>query len=188
MKFAYQQADKAVDSILDLVGHRSNVFVVSDHGMAPFHTAVSLTNLLRNAGIDISKLAIRTSGAAANIYVNLLERESGRHGRRCRVSGAGQPDRIGARGRAGHQSAFNYSLRQRRIFTDVVRRPFSCPAGIGFCTSRTIGQDFGDVFVMLAEGYNFDGIQNPGVARLGDLPSMLRRRFLAAELLRRARP
>ena len=50
----------------------------------------------------------------------------------------------------------------------MVKRPSSCPAGLGFCTSRTIGQDFGDVFVMLAEGYNFDGIQNPGVARAGD--------------------
>ena len=77
VRFAYQQADRAVDSILDLVGGRSNVFVVSDHGMAPFHTAVSLTNLLRNAGIDMSKLAIRPSGAAANIYINLLNRESG---------------------------------------------------------------------------------------------------------------
>ena len=84
---------------------------------------------------------------------------------------------------------FNYSLRQRRIFTDVVKRPFSCPAGIGFCTSRTIGQDFGDVFVMLAEGYNFDGIQNPGVARLGDPPfNVADDGILAAEFLRSARP
>ena len=56
---------------------RSNVFVVSDHGMAPFHTAVSVTNMLRNAGVDTSQLAIRTSGAAVNIYVNLQGREAG---------------------------------------------------------------------------------------------------------------
>jgi predicted AlkP superfamily pyrophosphatase or phosphodiesterase len=36
--------------------------------------------------------------------------------------------------------------------------------------SKTIGQDFGDVFALMAPGYNFDGIQNPGVARLGDAP------------------
>ena len=170
VKFAYRQADKAVDSILDLVGHRSNVFVVSDHGMAPFHTAVSLTNLLRNAGIDVSKLAIRPSGAAANIYVNLLNRELG--GTVANAEYQALVNQIASvlEGAQDINPTFNYSLRQRRIFTDVVKRPFSCPAGIGFCTSRTIGQDFGDVFVMLAEGYNFDGIQNPGVARLGDLP------------------
>ena len=43
-------------------------------------------------------------------------------------------------------------------------------AGTGLCTSKTIGQDFGDVFALMAPGYNFDGIQNPGVARLGDAP------------------
>ena len=65
---------------------------------------------------------------------------------------------------------FNYSLKQKRIFTTVAKRPFLCAAGVGFCTSNIIGQDFGDVFAMLDEGYNFDGIQNPGVARLGDAP------------------
>jgi predicted AlkP superfamily pyrophosphatase or phosphodiesterase len=40
----------------------------------------------------------------------------------------------------------------------------------GLCTSKTIGQDFGDVFALMAPGYNFDGFQNPGVARLGDAP------------------
>ena len=189
VKFAYRQADKAVDSILDLVGHRSNVFVVSDHGMAPFHTAVSLTNLLRNAGIDVSKLAIRPSGAAANIYVNLLNRESG--GTVANAEYQALVNQIASvlEGAQDINPTFNYSLRQRRIFTDVVKRPFSCLAGIGFCTSRTIGQDFGDVFVMLAEGYNFDGIQNPGVARLGELPfNRCNNGILAAELLRCARP
>jgi hypothetical protein len=75
VKFAYQQADRAVDQIMDLVGSKTDVFVVSDHGMAPFHSAVSLLNLLRNAGVDTSQLAIRTSGSAANVYVNLMGRE-----------------------------------------------------------------------------------------------------------------
>lgn len=47
-------------------------------------------------------------------------------------------------------------------------RPLSCSEGIGFCTSDEIGQDFGDVFAIMAEGYNFDGIQTPSVARQGD--------------------
>src|SRR5262249_25064842 len=44
LKFAYQQADRAVTRIMDAAGHDSNVIVVSDHGFAPFHTAVNMTN------------------------------------------------------------------------------------------------------------------------------------------------
>jgi predicted AlkP superfamily phosphohydrolase/phosphomutase len=47
-------------------------------------------------------------------------------------------------------------------------RPLNCAQGIGFCTSEKIGQDFGDVFALMAEGYNFDGLQSPGVARHDD--------------------
>src|SRR5262249_19921933 len=39
---------------------------------------------------------------------------------------------------------------------------------VGFCTSSDVGQDFGDVFALLREGYNFDGTQAPVVLRLGD--------------------
>src|SRR5262249_8647915 len=77
IRFAYQQADQAVARVMDAAGPSANVLVVSDHGFAPFHTAVNLTNLLRNAGVDVSKIAVRTSGPAANIYVNLAGRESG---------------------------------------------------------------------------------------------------------------
>jgi predicted AlkP superfamily pyrophosphatase or phosphodiesterase len=156
--------------VLDLVGSKTNVFVVSDHGMAPFHSAVSLTNVLKNAGIDTSKLAVRTSGAAANVYVNLMGREVGG------TVGVADYQTLVNQIASVLQNAqdpnprFNYSLRHKRIFPSVAKRPFLCPEGVGFCTSNTIGQDFGDVFVMLAEGYNFDGIQNPGVARLGDAP------------------
>lgn len=77
IRFAYQTADKAVKQIADAAGRDSNVVVVSDHGFAPFHTSVNLTNILRNAGIDTSKVGIRTSGPAADIYVNLQNRELG---------------------------------------------------------------------------------------------------------------
>jgi hypothetical protein len=63
---------------------------------------------------------------------------------------------------------FNFSLKGGQIFTVVETRPLQCEAPTGLCTSKTIGQDFGDVFALMAPGYNFDGIQNPGVARLGD--------------------
>ena len=73
LKFAYQQANRAVQAVLEAVGEdhhgrpKSDVFVVSDHGMAPFHTAVSVNRLLLNAGIDLSLISARTSGPAANI-------------------------------------------------------------------------------------------------------------------------
>lgn len=170
IRFAYQTADKAVKRIADAAGPDSNVIVVSDHGFAPFHTSVSMANILKNAGIDTTKVAIRTSGPAANIYINLQQREQG---------GTVDPatyQALLAQITAAVQNAvdpnpkFNGSLDNGKIFTVVETRPAQCEAGLGQCTSKTIGQDFGDVFALMAPGYNFDGIQNPGVARLGDTP------------------
>src|SRR5262245_28994854 len=81
LEFAYQQADRAVWRVLRTVGTdrhgapRRDVFVVSDHGMAPFHTAVQLGNLLARGGIDLAKIGFRTSGPSVNVYVNLEGRE-----------------------------------------------------------------------------------------------------------------
>jgi predicted AlkP superfamily pyrophosphatase or phosphodiesterase len=170
IRLAYQTADKAVKQIADAAGQDSNVIVVSDHGFAPFHTSVSMTNILRDAGIDTTKVAIRTSGPAVNIYVNLQQRE---------LSGTVDPATYKAlvtqitdavKNAVDPNPRFNSSLEGGRIFTVVETRPLQCEAGTGQCTSKTIGQDFGDVFALMAPGYNFDGIQNPGVARLGDAP------------------
>src|SRR5262249_47096982 len=170
IRFAYQTADKAVKRIADAAGPDSNVIVVSDHGFAPFHTSVSMTNILRNAGIDTSKLAIRTSGPAANIYVNLQNRESG--GTVDPAAYAAMVTQISnaVKNAVDPNPRFNFSLQGGKIFTVVETRPVQCDAGTGQCQSKTIGQDFGDVFALMAPGYNFDGIQNPGVARLGDAP------------------
>jgi len=170
LEVAYQEADRAVARIADAAGPGSNIFVVSDHGMAPFHTAVSMTNILRNAGIDTSQLAIRTSGPAVHIYVNLQGRESG--GTVDATTYGNLVTQIAAvvKNAIDPNPTFNGSLKSQRIFTNVESRPLSCAAGVGLCTNTKIGQDFGDVFAQLAEGYNFDGIQNPGVARQGDPP------------------
>ena len=55
------------------------------------------------------------------------------------------------------------------LFSDVLTRPNDCGLP-GFCTNENIGQDTGDVVALMIEGYNFDGSQSPGVARLGDAP------------------
>jgi hypothetical protein len=75
----YQQASNAVHAIIKAVGldalgrPRSNILVVSDHGMAPFQMAVALRNLLLAGGMtpqELSALRLQTSGPTANIYVN----------------------------------------------------------------------------------------------------------------------
>ena len=59
---------------------RSNVLVVSDHGMAPFHTTVTLRTVLKAGGMTDAQLAhvrYHTSGPALNLYVNLTGRQQG---------------------------------------------------------------------------------------------------------------
>lgn len=181
VRLAYNTANDAVDAVIRKVGTtaggqpRSNIIVVSDHGFAPFHTAVNATNLLKaalvakgfDAGLVGSSISIRTSGPAANVYVNLAGRESGGT-----VNAALYQQLVDAvaayfRTATDPNANFNYSLGHKRVFTDVIARPGGC-GNPGFCTSASVGQDQGDVFAMLAEGYNFDGTQSPGVARKGD--------------------
>jgi len=173
LKFAYQQANAAVEAILNAVGSRPNgeplrdVFVVSDHGMAPFHTAVSLRNLLANAGVNVSLLGLRSTGPAANVYVNLQGREAGGT-----VTPADYPalvTQIATVLRTAIDPNTFYNPGAARLFSDVLTRPNDCGFP-GFCTNADIGQDTGDVVALMIEGYNFDGIQSPGVARLGDGP------------------
>jgi hypothetical protein len=59
----------------------------------------------------------------------------------------------------------SYNPNSQNLFTHVWSRPSICGKP-GFCTDDNIGQDTGDVLALMAEGYNFDGVQN--VTRLGD--------------------
>jgi hypothetical protein len=78
---AHQAANHAVQAVIYAVGtHQhgdpaSNIFVVSDHGFAPFHTAVNINNLLTSNGVDATQARAVTSGPAANIYIRLAGRE-----------------------------------------------------------------------------------------------------------------
>ena len=118
IRFAYQTADKAVKQIADAAGRDSNVVVVSDHGFAPFHTSVNLTNILRNAGIDTSKVGIRTSGPAADIYVNLQNRELGGTVDLATYRALVAQITDAVKNAVDPNARFNYSLRDQRIFTD----------------------------------------------------------------------
>lgn len=171
LRFAYRAASDAVEKIVQAAGvdrrgvPLADVFVVSDHGMAPFHSAVSLRNLLVNAGIDANSIGIRTTGPAAHIYVNLVGREPG--GTVTPEAYAELVPRIAGVLHAAKDGSRIFNIRRSPLFSHVYKRPLDCGRP-GFCTSDDIGQDSGDVFALMAEGYNFDGLQSPGVARLGD--------------------
>jgi predicted AlkP superfamily pyrophosphatase or phosphodiesterase len=177
LKYAYRQANAAVQAIIKAVGvdaqgsPRSNVIVVSDHGMAPFHTAVNLRNVLLEGGMttnDLSAIRFPTSGPSVNLYVNLSGREPG--GTVSAAEYVVLQDRIATiLANASDTNAF-YNPTARKLFNAVVKRPTSC-GQVGFCTNSEIGQDFGDVFAIMEEGYNFDGTQSPLVPRLGDAAS-----------------
>src|SRR5262249_56830460 len=112
----------------------SNVIVVSDHGFAPLHTSVSMTNILKNAGIDTTKVAIRTSGPAVNIYVNLQNRESGGTVDPATYRALVMQITEAVKNASDPNPKFNFSLKNGRLFTVVETRPLQCDAGTGLCT------------------------------------------------------
>ncbi|MGH9893805.1 MAG: alkaline phosphatase family protein [bacterium] len=177
LRRAYQVADDAVQRILEAVGQepngraRSNIIVVSDHGFAPFHTAVNINNLFASHGLDPTKVRAVTSGPTVNVYINLQGREpDGIVSREEYIALQGQI--VGFFEQLTETNP-NYSLgaENPHIFEKVYHRPL--PADItdpsfGLGTNEFIGQDGGDVFALLNVGYNFDGTQSPVILRLGD--------------------
>jgi len=177
---AYRAANNAVQRIINAVGTdrkgtpKSNIIVVSDHGFAPFHTAVAFNNFLRNSGFDLNKVRAVTSGPAANIYVNLEGREP--NGTVSREEYVTLQQQIIQALKGAVETNPNYTLGSESVplFDKIYSRPVPSELNdpsFGIGTSEFIGQDSGDVFALLTEGYNFDGTQNPVVPRLGDAPS-----------------
>jgi 2',3'-cyclic-nucleotide 2'-phosphodiesterase (5'-nucleotidase family)/predicted AlkP superfamily pyrophosphatase or phosphodiesterase len=177
---AYKAADAAVQKIIDAVGvdangkPNSNIIVTSDHGFAPFHTAVSLNNLLANAGLDSTKVRAVTSGPATNIYINVKGREP---------NGTVDPKDYAALQKqvidilnAYVDANPNYvtgGAANTKVFDKVYNRDLSAisnPTANDIINARGnfIGEDTGDVFALLKEGYNFDGTQDTPVIRKGD--------------------
>ncbi len=175
---AYRVANDAVQRIIETVGTtrngtpKSNIIVVSDHGFAPFHTAVDFNALLRSNGIDATKVRGVTSGPAAHIYINLKGREP---------DGIVTPEEYVVLQKQivklledFAETNPNYAKRDKPIFDKIYARPLPNDVNdpsFGLGTSKFIGQDSGDVFTTMAEGYNFDGTQSPVVPRLGDAPT-----------------
>jgi predicted AlkP superfamily pyrophosphatase or phosphodiesterase len=174
---AYQAADRGVQRILEAIGFDefrvplADVFVVSDHGFDPFHTAVSMNNLLQQAGIPSTMARAITSGPAVNVYINLRGREP---------DGTVTPQEYVTLQRRIAELLRNFldtnpiytrGEDQVPVFDKVYLRPVPndpTDPTFGRATNENIGQDFGDVFAMLSTGYNFDGVQSPVIYRLSD--------------------
>ncbi len=181
IKQSYLAANNAVQSIIDKVGvdsngkPNSNIIVVSDHGFEPFHTAVTLNNYLVAQGFDLNKVRAVTSGAAANIYINLQGRET--NGTVSQSEYLTLKDQVVTALNAFVDTNPNYTngAASVNIFDKIYSRPVTSmdlnKPGFGLQTNDNIGQDFGDVLALLTVGYNFDGRQNPVVTRLGDTSS-----------------
>lgn len=171
VEFAYRAASDAVERIVQAIGvdkdgrPLSDVIVVSDHGMAPFHSAVALAALLERAGIDMRQVNVRVSGAVANVYVGLKGRES--DGALSGDEYLKTVDRIAGVLRTARDGNAFFNPGRTTLFSDVWTRPATCGRP-GFCTDQHIGQDTGDVLALMREGYNFDGRQSPAVTRFGD--------------------
>ena len=175
LQTAYQVANNAVQQIIDAVGTdsegrpNSSIIVVSDHGFAPFHTAVNLNAYLQSQGFSSGQVRAVTSGTATNIYINLQGREP--NGTVTRSQYITLQQQIIAALQALVDTNPNYTLGAASVpvFDKIYNRPATLgEANFGLETSDVIGQDSGDVFALLNFGYNFDGIQSPVVRRLGD--------------------
>ncbi|MDR9896367.1 alkaline phosphatase family protein [Aetokthonos hydrillicola Thurmond2011] len=177
---AYKVANRAVERIIKLVGTdrkgrpNSNIIVVSDHGFAPFHTAVNINSLLINNGFDTTKVRAITSGPAVNVYINLQGREP--NGTVTREEYITLQKRVVDTLKAFVDNNPNYTQEKESVpvFDKIYPRPIPNDLNdpsFGIGTNESIGQDSGDVLALLTEGYNFDGTQSPVVQRLGDLSS-----------------
>lgn len=180
IKAAYQAADRAVQRIIDAVGTdsdgkpNSDIIIVSDHGFAPFHTAVDINTFFRNNDFDANKVRAVSSGPAVNVYINLQGREP--NGIVSREEYITLQQQVANALRSFRDENPNYTKGNTRVnvFDKVYTRPIPNDLNdpsFGLNTDEFIGQDTGDVFALLTEGYNFDGIQTPVVQRLGDSSS-----------------
>jgi len=177
VRTAYQVANRAVQRIIEAVGTdgrgrpQSNVIVVSDHGFEIFHTAVNMNAFLAAQGFDPAKVRAVTSGPAVNVYINLQGREPNGVVSRAEYVILQTQLAVALESLTDTNAIYTLGKPAVPVFDKVYTRPV--PADLtdpffGRGGNKIIGQDSGDVFALLTPGYNFDGVQSPVVARLGD--------------------
>jgi len=177
---SFQVANSAVQRVINAIGTdssgepKSNIMVVSDHGIDPFHTAFNMNAFLAANGFDPARVRGVTSGPAVNFYINLQGREPDGIVSRAEYLTLQQRLVEAVQNFADTNSTYTQGVARVPVFDKIYTRPV--PAEIndpqfGRQTSDFIGQDSGDVFAILRTGYNFDGTQNPVVVRRGDAAS-----------------
>jgi len=147
----------------------SDIFVVSDHGFDPFHTAVNATAFLNGNGFDTTKVRAVTSGPAVHFYINLQGREP--NGTVSRMEYLALQQQLFNALQNLTDSNPNYTNGATTVFDKIFTRPVPDDINdpqFGRQTNEFIGQDSGDVFAMMRTGYNFDGVQTPVVIRKDD--------------------
>ena len=178
VEVAYQAANAAVQKVIDAVGvdangtPNSDIVVVSDHGFSPFHTAVSINNLLKNAGFDSTKVRAVSSGPAVNIYINLKGREPNGTVDVAEYLTLQKQVQDTLKGLVDTNPNYENDASGTSVFDKIYSRevPATATTANDIINARGsfIGQDTGDVFALLTEGYNFDGVQSIPVIRKGD--------------------
>jgi phosphodiesterase/alkaline phosphatase D-like protein/predicted AlkP superfamily pyrophosphatase or phosphodiesterase len=178
VEIAYQASNAAVQKVIEAVGvdangePNSNVIITSDHGFSPFHTAVSMNNLLKNAGFDSTKVRAITSGPAVNVYINLKGREPGGTVEVAEYLTLQKQVIDLLKGYVDANANYTNGVASVGVFDKIYNReiPTTAKTANDIIKARGafIGQDTGDVFALLKTGYNFDGTQATPVIRKGD--------------------
>ncbi|WP_079508942.1 alkaline phosphatase family protein [Mesobacillus jeotgali] len=86
IQWAYKTADKTVGKTVKALDENDYLFIVSDHGMEPAHSALEPNKILKDNGLlkldsegkidyEKSKAIAIPSGSAAHVYINLESRE-----------------------------------------------------------------------------------------------------------------
>jgi predicted AlkP superfamily pyrophosphatase or phosphodiesterase len=86
IEWSYKVADKVVGKTVQSLDENDNLFIVSDHGMEPAHSALEPNKVLKDNGLLVidsegeidyrkSKAIAIPSGSAAHVYINLESRE-----------------------------------------------------------------------------------------------------------------
>lgn len=89
IEWSYKVADKVVGKTVKSMDGNDHLFIVSDHGMEPAHSALEPNKVLKDNGLLVldsdgkidykrSKAIAIPSGSAAHVYINLKSRE--KHG------------------------------------------------------------------------------------------------------------
>ncbi|WLR57198.1 alkaline phosphatase family protein [Mesobacillus subterraneus] len=89
IQWSYKVADSVVGKTVESLDENDHLFIVSDHGMEPAHSALEPNKVLKDNGLLVldsdgkidykkSKAIAMPSGSAAHVYINLKSRE--KHG------------------------------------------------------------------------------------------------------------